>query len=176
MRYTELMEAESIKVRGHKLSLWKRILITHYVNYMFTELGTNFPLTISLKKMRKGVHGSMELNLIKSGANAISLSADLGPPLLMKFIAHETIHIKQVNDGRLSADDTHLRWDNEPTIEISEYTQLTNKDYAKYAALPWEAEAIKNSQIIMRSYIDNEVYKELQGQDKWLDVVIDIGL
>ena len=172
MRLTEFAD---INVRGHKLSPWKRILITHYTNYMFGELGTSFPLNIVLKKMPKGINGTMELNLIQSGKNAISLSSDLGIPVLLMFIAHETIHITQVNEGKLSADNTHLLWNNTQTIEIGKYTQLQHNNYEEYASLPWEAEAIKNSKIIMRSYIDNEVYKELQGQDKMLDAVINIG-
>jgi hypothetical protein len=170
MRLTEFNKLTRVQGRG--VSQWKKLLIDHYVDYMFTQFNDSFPLTVKLKKMRKGLNGSMELKLINSGDNVIAVSSELGVPLLLTLIAHEAVHIKQVNDGFLSLDDSGIIWKGKTYITAQEYAVL---DYETYAQLPWEHEAITKSKLIKSEYIQKKMYKELAGQDKMLDYVIDIG-
>lgn len=81
--------------------------------------------------MEHGVMGKANNN------GSILLSKDLSPLEAEKVIAHEKIHLEQMNRGDLDYDDKYVYW------KGKKYSRAQMKEGAKN--LPWEAEAYRRA-------------------------------
>ena len=79
--------------------------------------------------MEDGVMGKANKN------GTIILNKDLDPSLCDKVIAHEKVHIDQMNRGDLDYDDKYVYW------KGKKYSRAQMQEGAKN--LPWEAEAYR---------------------------------
>jgi len=57
-----------------------------------------------------------------------------------QLIAHELIHHKQMEDGRLRAEFSSLYWEDKDVTEML-YSSYEDKEHVAYYVLPWEQEA-----------------------------------
>ena len=93
------------------------------------------------------------------------------------YIAHEMTHVKQYVRGDLRVSITRdgpvFLWQGKPYMSAKDYAAITN--YAEYAKLPWEAEAIRVQKTLPRQWLSSAV-PSLRGQDPTLDYLIDNDL
>lgn len=81
--------------------------------------------------MEKGVMGKANNN------GSILISKNISPLEAEKVIAHEKIHLEQMDRGDLDYDDNYVYW------KGRKYSRAQMQEGAK--DLPWEAEAYKRS-------------------------------
>jgi hypothetical protein len=81
--------------------------------------------------MEEGVMGKANNN------GSILISKNISPLEAEKVIAHEKIHLEQMDRGDLDYDDNYVYW------KGRKYSRAQMKEGAK--DLPWEAEAYKRS-------------------------------
>lgn len=81
--------------------------------------------------MEQGVMGKANNN------GSILISKNISPLEAEKVIAHEKIHLEQMDRGDLDYDDNYVYW------KGRKYSRAQMKEGAK--DLPWEAEAYKRS-------------------------------
>lgn len=81
--------------------------------------------------MEKGVMGKANNN------GSILISKDISPLEAKKVIAHEKIHLEQMDRGDLDYDDNYVYW------KGKKYSRAQMQEGAKN--LPWEAEAYRRA-------------------------------
>ena len=81
--------------------------------------------------MEKGVMGKANNN------GSILISKDISPLEAEKVIAHEKIHLEQMDRGDLDYDDNYVYW------KGRKYSRAQMQEGAKN--LPWEAEAYRRA-------------------------------
>lgn len=73
---------------------------------------------------------------------------------LMRTLAHELVHAEQFHDGRFAITAKSYQW-------CGKDVKLENRNYLKYIAQPWEAEAFKRQNGIAQELIEL-VEKEIE--------------
>ena len=160
------------KVTGYERILWRGI-----VGHM-----NEGSVKVTLRPMKramgrgglKGI-GSVRLHEMTRGRYDIRFHRfDGGAPLItMGYIAHEMTHVRQFTRGQLRYEDGMIQWHGKPYMSGADYAAITN--YAKYAKLPWEAEAIRVGKTLPQQWLRSTT-PSLKGQDPTLDYMIDNDL
>lgn len=76
----------------------------------------------------------------------------------LETISHEFVHIKQIYTSKLSCDSDFITWNSKHYISIAQFDiifdNMSNDDVhlERYNNFPWEVEANKESQIIIKEY------------------------
>jgi hypothetical protein len=157
-----------------RLKKWEKLFFESAINFLNTKYNTSYNITLSIKKraLKGKSHVFGHINLLDKN-NKIVIE-DSGTDMMIIYLIHEYIHIKQRNTNAIgiSTDKKYITWNRKNYISVVEYNSLSTDDYDKYKELPWEKEAITASEILHNEYFKSSNFKELKGKDPTIDFII----
>lgn len=143
----------NIKLKGRVPKHFNPLLID-YISYCLDQLNITDNIIINFKTTKKEELGFINFSKITVGNYEIIIDADVNYDYILKYIAHELTHVKQISNGKLYIDNNHFLWDNNEIISIRDYNKIAeNYDYEEYKSLPWEREAYYNQNELYNKYI-----------------------
>lgn len=162
---------EKISVTGVG-SDYNKILLEEFTKYLLEYFKLNINIKIKLKKSMGKSFGYVDFNVALSKTPELVIE-DGGVPILLNRLTHELTHIKQVINKELEYDKGKevIIWKGKEVIFFKDYN--SKMDYNKYKELPWEAEAINNSETLVKPFKITNYYKELSNKDETLKMLID---
>jgi hypothetical protein len=158
-----------VPIKG-KLKPYQRIVFRAFVEHM-TE--GQIKITLRPQKRRGKKIGDVRYEDLERGKADIRFLNAGSLLMSMGYIAHEMTHVRQYIRGHLRVEDGMFLWHGKPHTSVKDYAAITN--YAKYAKLPWEAEAIRIQKTLPRQWLRSSI-PSLKGKDRTLDYLIDNDL
>jgi hypothetical protein len=165
-----------VPIKG-KLKPYERIVFRGLVEHM--DVGSMKLMLRPFKRMgRRRKMGDVRYGDLERGRAEIRFLNAGSLLMSCSYIAHEMTHVKQYVRGHLRVDfaqegNPMFLWHGKPYMSVRDYGAITN--YAEYAKLPWEAEAIRVQETLPRQWLASAI-PSLRGQDKTLDYLIDNDL
>jgi len=141
-------------------------LFYDFVNYCRNKIGIdNTTINLNFKQVKNNEIGFVNFSNVLNGENKIIIDKNASYPFLLKYIAHELTHIKQIINKELQIKEGFFIWNNERNISIAEYNIIIkNYDFDTYKNLEWEKEAYDNQYKILNDYISTDSLKNLATQ------------
>lgn len=138
-------------------------LIFDFVDFCRNKIGIkNDIITINFKQIAKNEMGFVNFSKVVRGKNEIIIDKNANYKLLLQYISHELVHIKQINNRELSIDDGYFIWKNTKNLSIKDYNVISKKyDFEKYKNLDWEKEAYMYQSKIVGEYVNSNSFKNL---------------
>lgn len=170
-----LCEDVVVKIASKKFADYQKLAIQTAVEFYLAEMGVKESgIVISLAALGKGkAFGDVTLNddTIKRKKFTMKLNPDVFFELMLRNVAHETVHIKQIIKGELKAnpDMTHIMWKDEPIISAADYNDI---QYPEYIKLPFEAEAISMAVTLRDKFLKSKEFQGMKGKHPTLDLII----
>ena len=154
---------DEVKFKG-KYQAFEQPLYESFLDFLQDYYNTDVDVTLSLKKNlpSKKFFGHVDLVEIKNKKYIITLEHI--PYGILERIAHEFIHIKQIMRGELdySSDLSELIWKRNGKTQIIKVEYYNNiKDYNTYKKIPWEAEAYKYQELMVKKYLKSKYFELL---------------
>lgn len=171
-----LCEDVAVKITSKKFEDYHKIAIQSAVSFYLDELGVNEAgILIKLSAITgKKAFGDVALTNDEFKRKKFEMKLDPNAffTLMLRTVAHETVHIKQIVKGELKANNelTHIIWKNEPIISAKDYANI---QYPEYIKLPFEAEAIEKAPVLRDKFLKSKEFYALKGKDAILDLIID---
>jgi hypothetical protein len=144
---------------------YNKVMFDNAAKFYIKELfGTNnVNITISFAEVNKGSFGDIDLfdtiNNIKNKTFDLRLDKNSDTQTLLKALAHELTHIKQVytNELSISPDNNYIKWKGMNHTSVANYNNiLKNKNMQAYVKLPWEADAYQNQEVLAAKFLANK--------------------
>ena len=123
--------------------------------------------TLNIKKGQINLSDTENIITVQNGGIESNIS----------FILHEFTHIKQKIRKEMTFEKRNnnwmLLWNGEPVISRADYTRIwkSDKEYNRYKALPWEAEAIELGKQV-QGFFNSPQCQSLIGKDPSIDYIL----
>ena len=136
--------------------------------------GVNVKLAYSTNKK---FIGFIDLLKVLKGDNTIKVNKNASPEFIVKAIAHEITHIKQIHKNELNVTEGNAPafiWKGKEIISYKGYNKLIKLAKVKeYRSLPWEKEAFDNEKNFPIKFFNSKEYKDLADVNDTLKFWID---
>lgn len=158
----------------HKLTNSKQLnkLYSDFIQFVFEKYKIeNSNARVMITRINKNFRGYVDIAKVSEkdkSSPIIKVNKDLGANAIMKIIAHETTHAKQIIHGDLWYTDTSMQWKGKDYISLEQYQTIvknlkTPKNLEIYNNFPWEVEAMSNEVNIVNQYKESDNFKILMS-------------
>jgi len=155
----------SAKIKS-KLPSYQKLIVESFVAFLMEKYAVTENVEINIgKPTKKQQFGSIDLGSFIKGRYKIKVSAALTTSLMLSYIGHEFMHLVQYlrNDLQVDLETKQILWQGKPFMNIEDYGKVTQ--YAEYAKIPWEAEAIQTGKDLVKEFENSKQMDELKASD-----------
>lgn len=157
------------------------IILKTFIKYTENYLGIKEDVRVMMGRVKKGLDAYIDIAKISKSNKSdmiLKIRKDMYFPLVLKFIAHEFTHAKQIFDDDLWYSNTHIEWKGKEFITLKELEKIsrkanTDKGFEMYKSLPWEVEAYRNGDLIVDMFKKSQEFKKLKEMN---DITINLYL
>lgn len=149
-------------------------ILKEAIAFLLDEL--NIPSSIRvkfhfLKTIKGGASGFLELNEGQKNDFVIKIDQKLSNNYLVRVIAHELTHLRQVIDGYMFAKDSTLYWKGKPLyfkngMRYGLDPMKGEGQMEEYRAFPPEAEAYKNQEELFKK-VKDKLNRPIEGYEQF---------
>jgi hypothetical protein len=167
---TYITEAKLARLSGGQKTIYK-IIIDQYVKFLLGYFNLNVKIKIKMIKPNKSLKiGHTDFGLANQKSFNVSVK-EASIYMILKYITHEIVHVKQIVNLELTVKDSMMLWNNKEIISVTDYAK--NKDISTHKKLPWEAESYKYQEILLPVFGKSDLYTDLRGKDATIDWMMD---
>ncbi|BAV39298.1 hypothetical protein BPT24_172 [Tenacibaculum phage pT24] len=165
----------------HKLtsSDLMNVILQDYIEHVFSLYGLSPSVRVMVTRLKNGYRGYVDMAKVTESDKTkllIKVNKDLGINALMKIIAHEATHARQIQNNQLWYTEEGIMWKGEQYISMGDFQKI-NRTMAKnkkaletYLNFPWEIEATGNEKNVVNDYMESQRFKDLKNNnpDNWV--------
>ena len=152
-----------VKFKG-KYQAFEKPLYESFLDFLQDYYNTDIEITLSLKKKLKDENFFGHVDLVEIKNKKYIIVLEHIPYGILSKIAHEFVHIKQIIRGELdhSKDYKSLIWKKKKVIALDYYNSI--KSFEEYKTIPWEREAYKLQEVLVKRYKKSNFFKLLDEE------------